>query len=255
MEHRMDPQEPTGRVALVTGATSGIGQAVACRLARDGLAVVVTGRDRSRGEEVVSSIRAKDGMAHFVAADLRDGASVADLARRATEVAGGHIDVLVHSAGIGLLGPTSKTTESELDLLFGINVKVPYLLTGQLAPVMAARGDGVIISISSIASGRGIDGIAAYAASKAAIDQLTRSWAAEYGPHGVRVNAVVPGSTETPMISPARGFFENLAAQAPARRLAGPDEIAAAVAYLASPQAAYVHGALLPVDGGFTSVA
>ena len=251
----MAPQEPAGRVALITGATSGIGQAVACRLARDGLAVVVSGRDRSRGEKIVSDIRAEDGTAYFVAADLRDGASVGDLARRATEVGGGHVDVLVHSAGTGILGPTEKTTESEFDHLFGINVKVPYLLTGQLAPAMVARGDGVIVNVSSIASGRGIDGMAAYAASKAAIDQLTRSWAAEYGPHGVRVNAVVPGATETPMIAPARGFFEGLADRTPARRLAGPDEIAAAVAYLASPQADYVHGAIFPVDGGFTAVA
>ncbi|WP_446045451.1 SDR family NAD(P)-dependent oxidoreductase [Streptomyces olivaceus] len=250
----MTPREVTDRVALITGATSGIGRAVAHRLARDGLVVVVSGRDRSRGEKITEDIRAQDGTAHFVAADLHDGTSAGRLAQRAAEVGGGHIDVLVHSAGAGILGPTEKTTESEFDQIFDINVKVPYLLTGHLAPAMAARGDGAIISVSSIASGRGIEGMAAYAASKAAIDQLTRSWAAEYGPHGVRVNAVVPGVTETPMIAPARGYFETLADRAPARRLGDPDEIAAAVAYLASPQAAYIHGAVVPVDGGFSAV-
>ncbi|MGW6795245.1 SDR family NAD(P)-dependent oxidoreductase [Streptomyces chartreusis] len=250
----MAPQAPTNRVALITGATSGIGRAAACRLARDGLTVVVSGRDRSRGEKIVSDIRAEDGTAHFVAADLRDAASVGDLARQATEVGGGHVDVLVHSAGIGILGPTESTTEADFDHLFGINVKVPYLLTGQLAPAMAARGDGAIINVSSISSGRGIDGMAAYAASNAALDQLTRSWAAEYGPHGVRVNSVMPGSTDTPMIDPARGYFEDLAGRAPARRLADPDEVAAAIAYFASPQAAHIHGVILPVDGGFTAV-
>ncbi|WP_344598209.1 SDR family oxidoreductase [Streptomyces violaceusniger] len=255
MHRGMAPKESTGRVALITGATSGIGRAVACRLARDGLTVVVSGRDQSRGEKTVSEIRAEGGTAHFVAADLHDETSVRDLARRATEAGGGHVDVLVHSAGTGTLGPTEKTTESEFDRVFALNVRVPYLLTGQLAPAMADRGDGVIVNVSRIASGRGIDGLAAYAASKAAIDQLTRSWAAEYGSRGVRVNAVVPGSAETPMIAPARGFFEALADRAPARRLTEPDEVAAAVAYLASSQAAYVHGAFLPVDGGYTAVA
>ncbi|MFC9431030.1 SDR family NAD(P)-dependent oxidoreductase [Streptomyces sp. NPDC056987] len=250
----MTSQDVTGRVALVTGATSGIGRAVARRLARDGLVVVVSGRDQPRAEKVVADIEAEGGTAYVAAADLHDEASVGALARRAIEIGGGHVDVLVHSAGTGILGPTAETAESQLDYIFGINVKVPYLLTGQLAPAMAARGDGAIVSVSSIASGRGIDGLAAYAATKAAIDQLTRSWAAEYGPHGVRVNAVAPGTTETPMIAPARGFFESLAERAPARRPASPDEVASAVAYLVSPHAVHVHGAILPVDGGFTAV-
>jgi NAD(P)-dependent dehydrogenase (short-subunit alcohol dehydrogenase family) len=243
-----------GRVALVTGATSGIGRAVAHRLAAEGATVLVVGRDSERGGQVADEVERRGGRGVFLRADLSDADATVDLAGRAQEAAAGPVDVLVHSAGVGIMGPTAGIGVEELDLLWAVNVRAPFLLTGRLAPGMADRGQGSIISVSSIASGRGVDGFAAYAATKAAVEQLTRSWTAEFGPRGVRVNAVAPGSTDTSMIAPAPGVFVELARQAPARRLAHPDEVAAAVAWLASSESLLVQGAVIPVDGGWAAV-
>jgi NAD(P)-dependent dehydrogenase (short-subunit alcohol dehydrogenase family) len=243
-----------GRVALVTGATSGIGRAVAHRLAAEGATVLVVGRDSERGEQVADEVWRRGGRGVFLRADLSDADAAVDLAGQAQEAAAGPVDVLVHSAGVGIMGPTAGVGVEELGLLWAVNVRAPFLLTGRLAPGMADRGQGSIISVSSIASGRGIDGFAAYAVTKAAVEQLTRSWTAEFGPRGVRVNAVAPGSTDTPMIAPAPGVFVELARHAPARRLADPDEVAAAVAWLASSESLLVQGAVIPVDGGWAAV-
>ena len=242
------------RVALVTGATSGIGRAVAHRMAAEGTTVLVVGRDSERGEQVADEVGRRGGRGVFLRADLSDAGAAIDLAGRAHEAVAGPVDVLVHSAGVGIMGPTAEIGAEELDLLWAVNVRAPFLLTGQVAPRMADRGHGSIISVSSIASGKGIDGFAAYAVTKAAIDQLTRSWTAEFGPRGVRVNAVAPGSTDTPMIEPAPDVFVGLARQAPVRRLADPDEVASAVAWLASPESHLVQGAVIPVDGGWAAV-
>jgi NAD(P)-dependent dehydrogenase (short-subunit alcohol dehydrogenase family) len=247
-------QRKRERVALVTGATSGIGRAVAHRLAGEGTTVLVVGRDSDRGEQVVAEVGRRGGRGVFLRADLSDAGAVVDLAGRAHEAAAGPVDVLVHSAGVGTIGPTADIGAEVLDLLWAVNVRAPFLLTGRLAPRMADRGHGSIINVSSIASGRGIDGFSAYAVTKAAIDQLTRSWTAEFGPRGVRVNGVAPGSTDTAMIEPAPGVFIELARQAPMRRLADPDEVAAAVAWLASSESHLVQGAVIPVDGGWAAV-
>jgi NAD(P)-dependent dehydrogenase (short-subunit alcohol dehydrogenase family) len=242
------------RVALVTGATSGIGRAVAHRLATEGTTVVVVGRDPDRGEQVADEVERRGGRGVFLPTDLSDADAAIKLAQRTYNALARPVDVLVHSAGVGFMGPTPDIGAEHLDLLWAVNVRAPFLLTGQVAPSMADRGHGSIISVSSIASGRGIDGFAAYALTKAAIDQLTRSWTAEFGPRGVRVNAVAPGSTDTPMIEPAPGAFVELARRAPTRRLADPDEIAHAVAWLASPESHLVQGAVIPVDGGWAAV-
>ncbi|MDQ0773848.1 NAD(P)-dependent dehydrogenase (short-subunit alcohol dehydrogenase family) [Streptomyces aurantiacus] len=237
------------KTALVTGATSGIGRAVAQRLARHGARVTVTGRDKQRGEEVVAGIEAEGGRARFLAADLADFDDVRRLAGEAADV-----DILVNNAGVALGGPSEQTAQEDFDLVFAVNVKAPFYLTAAIAPRMAARGGGAIISISTMAATIGMSGLAAYGASKAAIEALTRSWTAEFGSRGVRVNVVAPGPTRTPASAAMGEMFDTLAAAVPAQRGADPDEIAAAVCFLASDEAGFIYGAVLPADGGRVAI-
>jgi NAD(P)-dependent dehydrogenase (short-subunit alcohol dehydrogenase family) len=237
------------KTALVTGATSGIGRAIAVRLASDGAEVIVSGRDRGRGEQVVQEIVADGGAARFVAADLARLEDVELLA-----AAAGDVDVLVNNAGAFPLGPTDQTGEEAFDLAFDVNVKAPFFLTAAIAPKMAARGGGAIINISTMVASIGLAGMSAYGASKAAIELLTKAWADEYGPQGVRVNAVAPGPTRTPGTEEMGEALEQLASTLPARRPAQAEEIAATVAFLASDDASFVYGAVLPADGGRVAV-
>ena len=245
--------ELSGTTALVTGGTSGIGRAAAVALAGLGAHVVISGRDAGRGATVVETIRAAGGKADFVATELRDEASARSLAARARELLG-HVDVLVNNAGIFPFGPTENTSESEFDAVFGLNVKAPFFLVAELAPEMAKRGAGAIINVSTMVAEYGAAGMALYGASKAALVLLTKAWAAEYGPRGVRVNAVSPGPTRTEGTAEMGDSLDQLAAQAPAGRPGSADEIAEAIVFLASKRSSFVHGALLPVDGGRIAV-
>jgi NAD(P)-dependent dehydrogenase (short-subunit alcohol dehydrogenase family) len=157
---------------------------------------------------------------------------------------------LVNNAGIGAFGPTAQTDETTLDALLNTNVKSPFYLTADLAPDMAARGSGKIINITTMVAYVGQPGMAAYGASKAALALLTKSWAAEFGPSGVNVNAISPGPTRTPAVEVMGDAFEQLGSTLPARRVAQPNEIAEAAVYLASDESNFVHGVTLPVDGG-----
>lgn len=243
----------SGSTALVTGGTSGIGRATATTLAGLGAHVVLSGRDAARGAEVVSAIREAGGKADFVAADLTDAASARALADRARE-AGGHIDVLVNNAGIFPTGPTASTAEAEYDRVYAINVKAPYYLVAELAPAMAARGHGAIVNVSTMVATRGMTGMALYGSSKAAVELLTKAWAAEFGPSGVRVNAVSPGPTRTEGTAAFGDGLDELASAGPAGRVASPSEIAAAIAFLVTNDSSFIQGAILPVDGGRLAV-
>jgi NAD(P)-dependent dehydrogenase (short-subunit alcohol dehydrogenase family) len=244
----------TGRVALVTGSTSGIGEATAALLAGRGAHVLVSGRNRTRGEAVVAAIRDRGGKADFLTADLQDGPSARRLAEQAVEAGGGHVDILVNSAGIFPFGPTEQASEQDIDDVYTVNVKAPFQLVAALAPAMAERGSGAIVNISTMVAGFGMPGMALYGSSKAALNLLTKSWAAEYGPRGVRVNAVQPGPTRTPGTIGMGENLDRLAAAAPAGRPADPAEIARAVVYLATEDASFVHGVILPVDGGRAAI-
>ncbi|WP_079176464.1 SDR family NAD(P)-dependent oxidoreductase [Streptomyces sp. MUSC 14] len=243
-----------GRVALVTGATSGIGAATAELLAERGAYVLVAGRDAARGETVVARIRERGGRADFVAAELADAESARRLAQKATELGGGRVDILVNNAGIFPFGPTAQTSPADVDAVYDVNVKAPFHLVARLAPAMAERGSGAIVNVSSMVAEFAVEGMALYGSSKAALNLLTRAWAAEFGPHGVRVNAVEPGPTRTGGTSGMGEDLDALAAQAPAGRPAEAREIAEAIAYLAGDAASFVQGAVLPVDGGRTAV-
>jgi len=246
----MTTTDLAGTTALVTGATSGIGTATAVLLAARGAHVLIGGRDATRGAAVVDSIRRDGGQADFLAGDLQDAASARDFARRATELGDGRVDILVNSAAIFPVGPTAETDEADIDAVYAVNVKVPFVLVGELAPAMVARGKGAIVNIITMAADFGIVGMALYGSSKAALSLLTKAWAAEFGPSGVRVNAVSPGPTLTEGTAAMGEQLEHLAAMAPAGRIASPQEIAASIVYLVSDDASFVHGAILPVDGG-----
>jgi NAD(P)-dependent dehydrogenase (short-subunit alcohol dehydrogenase family) len=243
-----------GLTALITGGTSGIGRAAANKMALLGIHVLVVGRNVERGERTVAEIRAAGGKADFISSDLRDASSARQVAKSAIELGNGHVDILINNAGIFPFGPTNKTTEEEFDRVYSLNVKAPYFLVAELAPPMATRGKGAIVNVSTMVADYGVSGMSLYGSSKAAINLLTKSWAAEYGRSGVRVNAVSPGPTRTEGTDAMGEGLEQLAAQAPAGRPATADEIAEAIVFLATDRSSFIYGAKLAVDGGRSAI-
>jgi len=240
-----------GRTALVTGSTSGIGKATAIALASRGARVLVVGRNEQRAKDVVAEIEGGGGSATFRLTTLSDLESARDLVEWAAEAGSGHVDILINNVGVALLGPSSAATEAEFDETFALNVKVPFFLVAELAPAMAERGWGSVVNVSTMVASFGQGGMAMYGASRAALELLTKAWAAEYGPSGVRVNAVAPGPTRTALMEAVpEEMVIQLAALAPAGRVAQPAELAAAIVFLASDDASFVHGVTLAVDGG-----
>jgi NAD(P)-dependent dehydrogenase (short-subunit alcohol dehydrogenase family) len=238
-----------GRSALVTGGTSGIGRAAAEALAGAGVSVRISGRSEERGREVVRAIQATGGEAEFVRADLASAEDVRALAAGASD-----IDILVNNAGVFPAGLTHELPEASFDEAFAVNVRAPFFLTAAIAPQMAARGAGAIVNVTTMVAEFGMAGLSAYGASKAAVALLTKAWAAEYGPQGVRVNAVSPGPTSTPGTDAMGDGFAAIVSTIPLGRAADPEEIAEAIVFLASDRASYLNGAVIPVDGGRVAV-
>ena len=234
--------------ALVTGATSGIGRETARRLAEEGAYVIVAGRDAQRGADTVGAIADAGGRARFVAADLGDPQGPARLAEEA-----GEVDLLVNNAGVYSFGPIDDIDAETYDEMFAVNVRGAYFLTAALAPGMAARGHGTVINVTTMAAEFGMPGAGAYGASKAALVALTRTWATELGPRGVRVNAVSPGPVHTEGTADLGGALEQLSATIPLGRVADAEEIARVITFLATPAASYINGAIVAVDGGRTA--
>ena len=235
-----------GRTAIVTGSTSGIGAAIATALTAAGVEVVVSGRDAARGASV--------GAAHYVPVDLAGPyAGIRDFAATATDLLGGRVDILVNNAGIYPATPTAALADHDLDAMLAVNVRAPHVLVGALAPAMAERGSGVIINVGSWMSRVGVPFAAMYTATKAAIEQMTRTWSAEFGPAGVRVNTVAPGVTLTPGNEAFREAMDQQTAGTPAGVVLRPHHIAAGVVFLVSDAAAMIHGTSLDIDGGIVA--
>lgn len=231
----------------MTGGTSGIGLESARLLAAEGAAVVISGRDPQRGEQAAADI-GRD--TRFVQADLGDIDSVANLIARA-----GDVDIVVNNAGIYPQATTFEQDVAGFQQLFDTNVRGTYFLVAAAAKGMVERGHGSIVNITTLAAHKGFPGTSVYAATKAALESLTRTWAAEFGANGVRVNSVSPGPTRTPTTLAQMGdFIDDVAAGLPLKRTAAPEEIAQAVLFLASPRASFVTGSTLYVDGGGSAV-
>ncbi|OBK47699.1 SDR family NAD(P)-dependent oxidoreductase [Mycobacterium sp. 1081908.1] len=239
-----------GSTALVTGATSGIGRAIALQLADRGAEVLVHGRSAERGADVVREIESSGGKARFIAADLGDADDVRRLAAEA-----GQVDILINNAGIYKFGETTDTDDATFDEHVNVNIRAPFILVQQLAPAMAQRGGGAVVNVSTLAASVAARGTGIYGASKAALEQLTRVWADEFGKFGVRVNALAAGPTDTPGANVLPGLVEGLGATTALGRPADPCEIASAVVFLGSPEASYINGAVLHATGGQLAIA
>lgn len=248
----------TGKVVLVTGASTGIGAQAAELFAHEGASVVLTARTAERLAEVTRQITSAGGVASYVAGDI----SVADEVERVISTVltrYGRLDGAFNNAGISQGGAALADVEEErFDRVLAVNVKGIWLaMRAEIRALLAAGRPGSIVNTSSVGGLRGGAGLAVYSASKHAVIGLTRSAAHEYGAHGVRVNVIAPGTTDTPMIAAWKrrepGITERLDAATPLRRSARPSEVAEAAAWLLSDRASYISGATLTVDGGMTA--
>lgn len=248
----------TGKRALVTGAGSGIGEATAAALAAQGAHVFVADRDDVGGRRVVAAITAAGHAASFVPIDVTDDASCASAAAHAGEA--GPLDILVNNAGVGHVGTITTTSGTDLDRLYAVNVRGVFNVTKACIGPMLARRSGSIVNIASIGGIFGIPDRLAYCTTKFAVVGITKAMAFDHAAEGVRINCVCPGRVETPFVAARlREYpdpdvaYRQMASTQAVGRMGRPEEIAAAVVYLASDEAAFVTGSALHIDGGWRS--
>ena len=247
------------RIALVTGAGSGIGEAIAHRFAHAGATVFVTDVDVPSGEATAAAIRADGGAATFQLLDVTDESSCAEAAA-AVHAAHGRLDVLVNNAGVGHVGTLVDTSGADLDRLYAVNVRGVFNVTQAFVPGMLARRYGVVLNLASIGGVVGIRDRLAYCTTKFAVVGMTKCLALDHAADGLRAVAICPGRVETPFVKqrlaeypdPEAAYREMTATQ-PVGRMARPEEIAAAALYLASDDAAFVTGVPFLIDGGWTA--
>ncbi|MBI3900419.1 MAG: SDR family oxidoreductase [Gammaproteobacteria bacterium] len=244
------------QVALVTGATSGIGEAIARRFAAEGACVAVVGRNRERGDAVVRSITKAGGMAQFFAADVTSDHAVQSLVYEVRERFD-TLSIVVNNAGLSVPGSVVDITPAQWDEVFRINVSSAYLVSHHAMLHLLTRGDGAVINISSEAGLKGLKDRAAYCAAKAALVGLTKAMAVDHSGHGVRINCICPGTIETPMVSrlidthvDPQAMKDEFLQRRLTPYLGTPDDVAEAALYFALPGNRYVTGAILSVDGG-----
>jgi NAD(P)-dependent dehydrogenase (short-subunit alcohol dehydrogenase family) len=246
----------TGKVALVTGGSRGIGRAIALGFARAGAQVVVASRKQAGVDAVAAEIRDLGATALAVAANVGDKGAVESLLQNAL-AAFGRIDVLVNNAATNPhFGPLLEATPAQWDKIMQVNLRGAFLLCQQVVPGMRQRHSGSIINIASIEGLRPSKGIGIYSVSKAALILLTQALAQELGPDGIRVNALAPGLVRTDLSAAlwqAPAVAEAVAARTPLRRLGEPEDIVGAALFLASSASAYINGAVITVDGGLTA--
>jgi 3-oxoacyl-[acyl-carrier protein] reductase len=241
----------SGKTALVTGASRGIGRASALALAKAGAQVLVHyGRGAAEAEGVVAEIRAAGGRAEMIGADLADPDAPATLAKKVRAIVGDRLDILVANAGVAKSASIEETTVADFDRLFAINVRAPFFLVQQLLPILG-EGSSVVL-ISSLAARATLGTLAAYAATKGAIDTMVKHFAIALGERGVRVNGVAPGviATEISSFTKTESGREFVLSIQALKRVGAPDDVADAVVFLASDEARWVNGDTLRVDGG-----
>ena len=240
-----------GKVALVTGGTSGIGKTTAIELARAGAKVVLTGRREKEGAEVVREIKKAGGIAAFVRTDIANEADVKHMVSFTVDTFG-KLDIAFNNAGVEWKGPLDQATEAEYRRIFDTNVWGVLNSMRHEIPVMLKNGGGAIVNTSSVAGHAGLPGVSVYIASKHAVQGLTKALALEFAKQNIRINAVAPGPIATEMYDRFAGdASDQVISLIPAARVGAAEEIAAAVLYLASDVAKFTTGTSLVVDGGF----